>query len=181
MLMHAEKSVLLVIDVQEKLYQAVHESAQLVAHCDWLMRVAQTLDVPIQISEQYPRGLGLTIPRLREQVEPNHIGSKVHFSCVAGDCLRPLPASERPQVVVCGIEAHVCVLQTVLDLHEQGKSVFVVEEAISSRRASDKACAVARMRAAGVTVVSREMVLFEWAHQAGTAIFKHLSQTFLRG
>lgn len=181
MLMQAEKSVLLVVDVQEKLYQAVHESEQFVTHCDWLMQVARALNVPIQLTEQYPQGLGSTIARLRTQVDAAQIGQKVHFSCVAGDCLTSLPASERPQVVVCGIEAHVCVLQTVLDLHAQGKAVFVVEEAISSRRESDKNCALARMRAAGITLVSREMVLFEWAHQAGTPLFKQLSQQFLRG
>jgi nicotinamidase-related amidase len=87
---------------------------------------------------------------------------------------------ERPQVVVCGIEAHVCVLQTVLELAAAGKQVFVVAEAIGSRDPEHKDLALERMRAQGITIVCREMVAFEWLHQAGTDKFREISLNFLR-
>ncbi|MCV6340164.1 isochorismatase family protein, partial [Pseudomonas aeruginosa] len=90
------------------------------------------------------------------------------------------PAPHRRQFVVCGSEAHVCVLQTVLDLLGRGREVFVVEEAIGSRRSSDKALAVERMRQAGAMIVSREMVAFEWMERAGSDRFREISRNFIR-
>ncbi|PYB25045.1 isochorismatase family protein, partial [Pseudomonas aeruginosa] len=90
------------------------------------------------------------------------------------------PGGDRRQFVVCGSEAHVCVLQTVLDLLGRGREVFVVEEAIGSRRPSDKALAVERMRQAGAMIVSREMVAFEWMERAGSDRFREISRNFIR-
>ncbi|HBB77006.1 MAG TPA: hydrolase, partial [Pseudomonas sp.] len=84
------------------------------------------------------------------------------------------------QFVICGCETHVCVMQTVLDLLAHGSQVFVVEEAVSSRRASDKELALQRMRQAGAQIVSREMVAFEWMERAGTELFKSISREFIR-
>ncbi len=98
----------------------------------------------------------------------------------AAGCLPPLPGSDRRQWVVCGTESHVCVLQTVLQLRQDGKEVFVVEDAVGSRRPSDKALALERMRRHGIDVVSREMVAFEWLKRAGSDLFRAVSRDFLR-
>ena len=146
----------------------------------WLVQIAQRLDVPVLATEQYPRGLGPTHAELRTLLEDGCISEKLHFSCVAaGVCKIPL-VSARRQIVVCGIESHVCVLQTVLELREQGKEVFVVADAVSSRDPDDKALALTRMRQNGAEVVSGEMVAFEWLKQAGTPLFKEISMQFLR-
>jgi nicotinamidase-related amidase len=131
-------------------------------------------------TEQYPQGIGATHSDVAALLPAGSIVEKLHFSCVAARCLVSLPAYSKRQIVVCGIESHVCVLQTVLDLRQHGKEVYVVEEAVGSRRASDKALALERMRGAGAVIVSREMVAFEWLHEAGTPLFREVSRTFLR-
>lgn len=181
MLLSAQDSCLLIVDVQEKLVPAIHEPEQLVGGCAWLMQVANVLAVPILVSEQYPIGLGPTVAELRGLVSPEAFVEKVHFSCAAApDCLRRLDAIARRQVVLAGIEAHVCVLQTALGLAQAGKQVFVVADAISSRNPQDATVGIARMRAVGVHVVTKEMALFEWAERAATTQFRLLSNNFLR-
>ena len=92
-----------------------------------------------------------------------------------------MPGADRAQVVLVGIEAHVCVLQTALELAEEGQEVYVVADAVGSRRAVDRDVALARMRDEGVRIVTREMVVFEWLQEAGTPLFKDISKEFLRG
>lgn len=180
MLINREDSLLLVVDVQERLLPAIHDWQRLLDRVMWLVQIAKRLDVPVLATEQYPRGLGPTHAELRALLESGCISEKLHFSCVAaGICKFPL-ASTRRQIVVCGIESHVCVLQTVVELREQGKEVFVVADAVSSRDRDDKALALARMRQSGAEVVSGEMVAFEWLKQAGTPLFKEISMQFLR-
>ena len=179
MLLDAKTSTLLVIDVQEKLLPHIDDGANVVAQAGWLVRVATRLGVPVLATEQYPRGIGATHPDLRALL-PEPPREKLHFSCVAAGCLAGDPAFARPQLVLCGIETHVCVLQTALELRAAGREVFVVEEAVGSRRASDKALALARMRQHGVQIVSREMAAFEWLHESGTQLFKEVSREFLR-
>ena len=180
MLMNAHDSALLVIDVQERLLPHIDDWQRLLENVQWLIAVAQKIGVPLMASEQYPKGIGKTHADVAALLPENAVVEKLHFSCAASGCLAPLAAYARKQMVVCGIESHVCVLQTVLDLKRQGKEVFVVEDAVSSRRRSDKALALERMRAHGIDIVSREMVAFEWLHQAGTPLFKEVSQKFLK-
>lgn len=181
MLIDPKNSCLLVVDVQEKLVHAVHDSVQLINNCLWLLNVANRLQIPTLISEQYPRGLGKTIPELLSLVPTKQVMEKVHFSCAASpSCSALLEKVAVRQFVLIGIESHVCVLQTAIGLLEAGYQVFVVADAVSSRSAQDKELALARMRALGVQIVSREMVFFEWVQQAGTAEFKQLSKDFLQ-
>lgn len=180
MMMTAHDSALLVIDVQERLLPHIHDWQRLLENVQWLVRVAQKLDVPVMASEQYPKGIGKTHADVAALLPAEATVEKLHFSCVAAACLAPLAAYQRRQMVVCGIESHVCVLQTVLDLRSHGKEVFVVDDAVGSRKPSDKALALERMRAAGAEVVSREMVAFEWLHVAGSALFKEVSRDFLK-
>jgi len=180
MLMKRDQSTLLVVDIQERLLPHIHEGQAVLDNAVWLVKVAQRLGVPVMASEQYPKGIGHTVAVLRGLTVPGAVAEKLHFSCVAAKCLDGLPGSERPQVVVTGTESHVCVLQTVLDLRGQGKEVFVVAEAVGSRRPSDKELALARMRSHGVHIVSREMVAFEWLGQAGSDEFREISREFLK-
>lgn len=180
MLMDRDQSALLVVDIQERLLPHIHEGQAVLDHAVWLVKVAQKLGVPVMVTEQYPKGIGPTVAVLRELTFPENVAEKLHFSCVAANCLDRLPGSERPQVVVAGTESHVCVLQTVLGLLGQGKQVFVVAEAVGSRRPSDKALALERMRANGAEIVSREMVAFEWLKQAGSEEFRAVSREFLK-
>lgn len=179
MLIAAEKSRLLIVDVQAKLVPSIHEGSRVVENCAWLARLAHRLHVPVIASEQYAKGLGPTVPELKALV-PEASRHKVHFSCVAGECLDNLPGGDRDQFIVTGMEAHVCVLQTALDLHQSGKQVFVVADAVSSRNPRDAELGIERMRGAGIPIVTREMVFFEWLRQAGTAQFKDLSAEFLQ-
>ncbi len=180
MLIERDRSALLVVDIQERLLPHIHESQAVLDNAVWLVRVAQRLGVPVMLSEQYPKGIGHTVAVLRGLTLPGQVAEKLHFSCIAAQCLDGLPGSGRPQVVVAGTESHVCVLQTVLDLRAQGKEVFVVADAVGSRRPSDKEIALARMRGHGVQIVSREMVAFEWLKQAGTEEFRQVSREFLK-
>jgi nicotinamidase-related amidase len=169
-----------VVDIQERLLPHIHEGQAVLDNAVWLVKVAQRLGVPVMFSEQYPKGIGHTVAVLRGLTFPEAVAEKLHFSCAAAKCLDRLPGSERPQVVVVGTESHVCVLQTVLDLRGQGKEVFVVAEAVGSRKPSDKELALVRMRGHGVHIVSREMVAFEWLRQAGTDEFRQISREFLK-
>lgn len=180
MLLDRQQSTLLLVDVQEKLAFAVQAAHKLIDHCDWMLRLAQDCEVPIVISEQYPRGLGGTLPILAQAVSNATHLEKTAFSCVAGHCLNLPVCRDRRQIVLIGIEAHVCVLQTAFELHAAGKQVFVVADAVSSRSSSDLELALARMRSAGIHIISREMVLFEWVRDASAPNFKQLSQRYLQ-
>lgn len=179
MLIEAEGSCLLGVDIQERLMAAVRDSARTIANCAWLIDVAQRLDVPVLLSEQYPKGLGHTVPELRRRV--SEAMAKTRFSCAADEgCRARIEDLGREQLIVMGAEAHVCVLQTALGLLEAGKQVFVVADCIASRDPRNAELAIARMRAEGVRIVSREMVAFEWLYEAGTERFKSISREFLR-
>lgn len=171
-------SRLLVVDVQEKLLPFIHHE-ELVQNCLRLVQGAKILGVPATATEQYPRGLGKTSKVLLDQFET--VPEKMRFSCAevlnwGRSNLESTTEADRFQIVVCGIEAHVCVLQTVLDLISQGFQVFVPADAVSSRRELDWKFALDRMVAAGAVICTLESVLFEWCEVSGTPEFKQISQ-----
>lgn len=175
MIIRRDQSLLLIVDIQEKLAPAILNADQAIANAVKLIQAAKHLAVPMLASEQYPKGLGLTVPSLRNVLSTEMIVEKSHFSCFAEPGFsEKLRAQGRHQIVICGMEAHVCVLQTALDIQSAGYSAVVVADAVSSRRIESYELAIARMRTAGVGIVSTEMVLFEWLGQAGTAEFKAL-------
>lgn len=180
MLIDAERSMLLVIDVQAKLAPAVAEFEVVVANVITMIRSAQRIGVPVAATEHYAKGLGPLVPAIRTLLPDNAIGAKNHFSGVAAQCLPGLPGYDRAQVVVIGMEAHVCVLQTALDLLDEGREVYVVADAVGSRRSQDRDVALTRMRDEGVRVVTREMAIFEWLGEAGTPLFRDVCRDFLR-
>ncbi|MCC7325406.1 MAG: hydrolase [Burkholderiales bacterium] len=180
MLIDAQRSVLLVVDLQEKMLPAIADHETLLANATWLIRAARRIGVPVAAVEQYPQGLGPLVPAVRELVGADAIAAKTHFSCVAERCLARLPGCERAQIVVIGTEAHVCVMQSVLDLRTAGREVFVVADAVGSRRALDRDLALARMRDEGVRIVTREMAVFEWLREGATPLFRDVNREFLR-
>jgi nicotinamidase-related amidase len=179
MRLRAADSLLLLIDLQERLHPAIDGGDAVLAHCRWLAAVATRLAVPVLLTEQYPQGLGPTLPALRDACPDAVRVEKLHFSAVTEGQLLPAAGSRR-QFVVGGTEAHVCVLQTVLDLIAPDREVFVVAEAVGSRRPADRELAIERMRQAGAVIVSREMVAFEWLERAGTERFREISRQMIR-
>ena len=179
-LIDAQRSMLLVIDLQEKMLPAIADHDSVAANCQWLIRVAQKIGIPVAGIEQNPRKLGPSVPEIRALIPADAIAAKTHFSTVAEQCLGNLPGADRVQVIVIGVEAHVCVLQSAIDLYNEGKEVYVVADCIGSRRHLDRDLAIARMRQAGVRIVSREMVAFEWLGDATTPLFKSISKEFLK-
>lgn len=180
MIVDRDRSLLLVVDVQEKMMPAIHDGAQVIANVEWLVRAAQRIGVPVAACEQYPKGLGPTVPALRALVPEEAIRAKTHFSLVAAGGLAGLPGADRAQVVLAGVETHVCLLQTALELLEEGKEIYVVADCVGSRREEDRDVALARLRQEGARVVTREMVVFEWLAEAATPLFREVNREFLR-
>lgn len=177
MLIDAQRSCLLVVDVQQGLGPVMADPRRVYRGCGLLLRAAVRLAVPMLVSEQYPKGLGHTVGDVLELAPEGSVMEKLHFSCAADPAIRArLESFGRGQVVVAGIEAHVCVLQSALGLKQIGYEVFVVADACSSRDPANHQAAMARLAASGVTVVTLEMALFEWLHVAGTPEFKEISR-----
>jgi len=177
MLLQRENSCLIVVDIQERLLPAMIGRDGVVRNTGILLQAAARLDVPVIASEQYPKGLGPTVPELRQALPPAAtIIEKASFSCLGEDAFaRRLRELDRSQIVVAGIEAHVCVLQTAGQLLAAGFDVFVVADATASRTPVSHDLAMARLARAGCAVVTAEMVVFEWLQVAGTPEFKDLS------
>ncbi len=177
MLLSASQVSLLIVDVQERLLPAMVEPDRVASRCKILLQAAETLQIPVIISEQYPKGLGHTVPDLATNSASTF--EKLSFSCWRDAAMKEhfikLHDGGRPLVVVAGIEAHVCVLQSCVDLYNAGFGVFVVADAASSRKLDSATLALERLRQIGIQVVSTEMVLFEWLEKAGSAEFKSLS------
>ena len=173
MLLSSERSVLVVVDIQEKLMPAIAESSRVARNAATLLKAAALLGVPAFATEQYPKGLGPTAASLRALLPPDGVVEKITFSAAREPAFMDrLERLGRRQIVLAGSEAHVCVMQTALSLLELGFEVVLVADAVSSRVPANAELGIARMRAAGATIVSTEMVLFEWLERAGTPAFK---------
>ena len=177
MLIEASKSCLLIVDMQERLLPVIHEAARVADNCITLIAAAEKLDLPIIISEQYPKGLGPTVPELENKNAM--IFDKLAFSVWRNETLKAhfkkMEDSGFKQVIIGGVEAHVCVLQSALDLKNAGFEVFVVADAVGSRHQDSVNLALSRLRHIGVQVINLEMAVFELAGKAGTPEFKALS------
>ncbi|MHC4994681.1 MAG: hydrolase [Planctomycetota bacterium] len=170
-----DESCLLVVDLQEKLLPHMHEESRLLIQASKLIRGAAALGVPVIATEQYPKGLGPTTePIVAALSEAGDIPRepKTAFSAFIEPVRDWLAERSRPSVVVCGIESHVCVTQTVLDLMNRGYLVGLVTDAMSSRRESDHLVAISRLVSSGAIPLSVEMILFEWAGRADSDAFK---------
>lgn len=177
MLLRSAQSQLLVVDMQERLAPAIAGIEGVERNCLILLEGARELAVPVFVSEQYPQGLGRTLPSLLPLLGQHQAFEKLEFSCFANENLhRALTAGGRRRRVLCGIEAHVCVLQTALEMRQAGEAVVLVADAVGSRRPESKALALDRAARAGVEIVSTEMVLFEWLRSAASPAFKFIAK-----
>ncbi|RMD61820.1 MAG: isochorismatase family protein [Alphaproteobacteria bacterium] len=175
MLLHAAASCLIVVDVQTRLVAAVSEAPRVIANARLLLDAAAHLDVPVLATEQYPEGLGATVPALADALAPSARFPKITFAAAADAAfVERLRALKRPQVVLLGMEAHVCVLQSALGLLREGMTVYVVADAVASRDPADARAAVDRLVRAGAHIVTAEMVVFEWLERADTPAFRAL-------
>src|SRR5690348_6510672 len=166
---------LLVVDLQERLVPAIFENKRVVENCMRLIGATAVLKRPMYVTEQYPKGLGRTLAGVAAAV-PNFAPlEKVAFSaCGAEGLIARLEAASVSDVILCGVETHVCVSQTCLDLLEADYRVFVVDDAMSSRTKENHLIGMQRMRAAGAVIVSTEMIIFELLERAGTDEFKKI-------
>jgi nicotinamidase-related amidase len=170
-----EKAALAVIDIQEKLLPAIHEKERVVQNATRLIHGAAVLGVPIVATEQYRKGIGPTVPEVAAEIPDFAPIEKLAFSCWGADgFVKALQTNGASDVILCGIEAHVCVAQTCLELLDHGLRPFVVADAVSSRTPENHRIGIERVRDAGATIVSTEMILFELLGCAGTDEFKRI-------
>jgi nicotinamidase-related amidase len=179
-LLSIENSLLLVIDIQSKLVAAMpkNDAEQMLDNSRRLLEAAGILAIPVLLTEQYPKGLGPTDRQLTEKLVKNTaIFDKTGFSCLAADRFtETLKQSGRKQIIIIGQETHVCVLQTALELSNQGYQVHIVEDAVCSRKIEHKLFALQRMQQQGITTTCYESVLFEWLKNAKHPDFKIISR-----
>ncbi|HLF41789.1 MAG TPA: isochorismatase family protein [Acidimicrobiia bacterium] len=163
------RSALVLIDFQARLMPAIHDAEGVVANAGRLLAAAEALGVPTLQTEQNPKGLGPTLPEL-VPAAGTALAKMTFDACRTGGLVERLPAGA--EVVVAGCEAHVCVLQTVLGLLDRDVSVYVVADAVGSRRPESKEAALRRMERQGADIVTTEMVIFEWLETAEDPQFK---------
>lgn len=176
LLMNRDDSALIIIDVQEKLLPFIHEHNSLVFNIRRLIEGAKTLGVRIGATEQYPQGLGGTVDELASRLT-EEIPEKTMFSCrECSELIDDLGSNGISKVLLTGIETHVCVGQTALDLMAAGFDVYICVDAIGSRNEIDHLTAIRRMEYAGATPTTTEAVLFEWCEKAGSPEFKAISR-----
>ena len=168
-----EYTAAIVVDYQEKLVPVMHEKDKLLQNSCILLEGLKILDVPMVVTQQYTKGLGMTVEEITEAAGTSEYIDKISFT--AFDCLKDKLSSKK-YVIVCGIEAHICVLQTVIDLKAAGFVPVLVADCISSRKESDKQVAIERARQEGAIVTTYESLLFELLKVAGTETSKKIQK-----
>lgn len=168
-----EHTAAIVVDYQEKLVPVMHEKEQLIHNSEILLKGLKILDVPMYITQQYTKGLGMSIPEIQEAAATTDYIDKIAFT--AYDAVK-WKLRAKKYVIVCGIEAHICVLQTVIDLKAAGFVPVLVADCISSRKESDKQIALDRARQEGAIVTTYESLLFELLQVAGTDTSKQIQR-----
>jgi nicotinamidase-related amidase len=172
----ASNTVLLLIDFQERLFPVMHEKEKLLKNVIKLIRGAKVLEIPIILTEQYPKGLGLTIPEIKELTPEIKAVEKVCFSCTDEAAFNQVLATQkRKQVLIAGIEAHICVYQTAMALARLGYEVQVVGDCVASRDPENKMAALFKMGAMGLSPTTTEMALFELLKLEQGDKFKQIS------
>ncbi|HOV85662.1 MAG TPA: isochorismatase family protein [Syntrophobacteraceae bacterium] len=170
-----EDSLLLVIDIQEAMLKVIDPWEEPVRRTNQLIEAAGILGIPVLATEQYPKGLGPTVPEVAKNLGPSAIFPKEHFSaCLEEGFLDRVREFSRSQIVVTGMETHVCVLQTGMDLLANGFQVQVVKNAVASRFREDYQTALDLFRQAGAVVTSAEIVIFQWARRSNTDEFRKI-------
>lgn len=165
-----------IIDIQERLFPHMHMKEELERNVGILLEGLSLLKVPLLVTEQYSKGLGKTIPAISERLDNYEPIEKISFSCCdESRFLKEMNMLNKEFVILAGIEAHVCILQTVLDLIHSGYHPVLVEDCVSSRKENDKKIAIERIRSEGAIITSYESILLELCRISGTETFKRIS------
>jgi len=174
----AEDTLALIIDFQEKLVPVIHNNEELLHNTEILIKGLKTLGIPMVVTQQYTKGIGMTVPVISEAVGVGFTYyDKVTFSCVENEeILSKIEESGRKNIIICGIEAHICVLQTVIDLIEKGYHVIVVQDCVGSRKKNDCKIGMKRAMIEGAVPTTYESILFELTRVAKTDVFKEISR-----
>lgn len=171
-----EHTALLVIDIQERLMPVIFESGKVFANVNKLLRGAEILNLETVITEQYPKGLGNTCKEVQLPEKANIIEKTCFSSMLSTEVSDQLKLTNVKSLIICGVEAHICVLKTTLDALKEGYEVHVIADAVSSRTDDNKQLAIERLRQAGAYISSVEMILFQLMDYAGTDEFKAISK-----
>ena len=176
-ILNKDNSVLLVVDIQEKLAVVMNQKDKVTRNCLHVLEAAKLLSIPIIVTEQYPKGLGQTINEIREALPAYAPLEKITFDCCRGDgFLQKIAALRKTHIILTGMETHVCVLQTCLGLLEKGYFVHLVSDAVCSRKKDDYKTGRNMMRDAGAVITCTETILFQLLEKAGTPEFKAISK-----
>lgn len=171
-----ENAFLLVIDIQEKLVPAMNGGEEVVNKAGVLLQAAGLMDIPVAFTEQYPRGLGHTLELLSsKQPDDTRVFEKISFDACTPDVMEAISSSGKKQIIITGIETHVCVFQTVRRLLSEGYRVFLPQDAVGSRQQANKENALTQIRDMGAVVTNTETVLFDLLKVAGSSLFKQIS------
>lgn len=172
-----EDTIALAVDFQEKLMPVMTHAEELEARTNILLKGLRTLEVPTLFTQQYTKGIGMTVPSLFEAAGTKEYFDKITFSCWDDEAIRnAVEASGKKNVIICGIESHICVLQTCMDLKEAGYTPILVVDCMSSRKESDKEIAILRAQQEGILLTTTEAILFELTRKAGNPTFKEISR-----
>ncbi len=170
-------AALVIIDFQDKLFQAMHAKENLLVNAAKVIKGAKVFDLPLIVTEQIPEKLGQTIPEVTRELGDIERIAKESFSCWGNDRFREqVKLLNRRNIIIIGIESHICVYQTTVDLLDNGYYVHIVADAVSSRTKENSATGLAAMRSCGARITSTEMVLFEILRSAGNAGFKDIQK-----
>jgi len=174
----AEDTMALVVDFQERLVPVIDRNEELLHHTEILIKGLRALKIPMLVTQQYTKGIGMTVPVLSDVFGEEFIyEDKVTFSCAEDETiLEKIKQSGKKNIIVCGIEAHICVLQTVIDLIAKGYHVILVEDCVGSRKESDRQVGIKRAVAEGAIPTTYESILFELTRVAKTDVFKEISR-----
>lgn len=167
-----DNTVCLIVDIQERLQPVVHGGQEMLAQCVLLLQGLQALGVRVVVSEQYPQGLGKTVPELQPFLDNVQVFEKTRFSACTPEIMAAVDAKH---VIVMGAEAHICVLQTALELQQHGRQVHLPAECVASRQLRHKENALVQMREAGVIITNPESLLFQLLGDAKHQVFKTIS------
>lgn len=174
-----DDSIIVLVDIQDRLLATIMEPARtrMLDNTTTLLKTAELLDIPVIYTEQYPQGLGSTAIEIRTALPGNaRYFDKTHFSCCGSeDFLSAVRASHKRQVIITGMESHICVMQTALELKQDGFEVFVADDAVCSRKMAHWKSALNRLRQAGVVAAPTESILFEWLRHSHHEQFKSVS------
>jgi len=176
MTLRTDNTACLIVDIQERLTPALHEAERFTAACTLLIQGLHALGIPMMATEQYPQGLGTTLPEIKSLLPDTPFVEKTRFSAVLPETEDFIRRHNAQNIVLIGAETHICMLQTALDLRAQGLNVYIPAECAASRNPANKTNGLEQMRAAGVTVGNSESLLFALLRDAKHPAFKTISK-----